>query len=161
MAVGMSSAGVGRTVFSNSGAVSASAGTGNFKNSAVFGVVPACEAVDLLLNVTANTGTGGTNYGWVELQTSPDGGTTWFSAARFAQITTSTAVQRISMRTNGLGANEAAAASGASLNTATATIVQNCVLSQDQRLFYTVSTGQSLTFGVYAIIQQSGTRGSS
>lgn len=153
-------AGQGRTIISNSGAVTATSATGNLKDSTAYGgSIAICEAVTLWLNVTANTGTGGTNYSWVELQTSPDGGTTWLPAARFTQVTTSTATHCLNLRTNGIGANEAAAQTSG-IQTQTAAVTQNVVLSRDQRITWTISTGQSLTFGVYAIEQPAGSRGS-
>lgn len=156
-------AGLGRTIITNSGAYTVSSATGNLKDGASSGYgreIPACEAVTLYLNVTANTGDGGANTGWITLQHSPDGGTTWLNAARFAQVTTSTAQHMLNLRTNGIGANEAAAQT-TGIQTTTAAITQNVVLSRDQRLVWTLgSTGQSLTFGVYAVEQPAGSRGS-
>lgn len=164
MPVGMSSIGMPITIFTNSGATAGTVAYANTKGSTVFGNLPACESVDLFLNVTANTGTNQSNTGaWVELQTSVDGGTTWATFWRSAQLTSSTTTQRACIRTNGIGANEAAVSTTA-INTATAAVSQNCVITQDQRVLVTQSTTNgnsgSLTFGLYAIIQQSGTRAS-
>lgn len=148
----------GRTLVSGSGAVTATNHTVDLKSApTLHSYVPIAEAVDFYLNVTANTGTPG-NASWVEFQTSPDGGTTWICAVRFAQITTSTAQQRVSVRTVGLGGNEAAAASGASVNTATAAVTQNFVLTDSQRVKWTIGTGMSLTFSVFAVPQPIGSR---
>jgi hypothetical protein len=154
--------GVPKVIITNSGAYTASSATPNLNPSATgYGQpIPACEAVSLILSVTANSGTGGANNAWVELQHSPDGGTTWLCAARFTQVSTSATVHVLNLRTNGIGANEAAAQSSA-VNTGTAAVTQNLVLSPDQRFVWTIATGQSLTFGVYAVIQPSGTRGAS
>lgn len=158
MAVDGSKFAAGRTLVSGSGAVTATNHTVNLRTApTLHEYIPLAEAVDLYLAVTANTGVNGA-ASWVEFQTSPDGGSTWFCAARFSQITTSTAYQRVSVRTVGLGANEAAAASGASINTATAAVTQNFVLTQDQRVAWTIGSGMSLTFSVFAVPQPVGTR---
>ena len=157
MPVGLSP-GIPKVIISNSGAVSATGATPNFKNSTVYGGgIGACEAVTLYLDVTANTGTGGANQAWIEYQVSPDNGTTWFTAERFSQVTSSTATMYMSFRTNGLGANEAAVNAGA-IQTNTAAVINNMVFPLDQRVKWTIATGQSLTFGLYAFIQPVGTR---
>lgn len=150
------------TIFTNSGAVTATGGTPNMKNNSLYNIVPACEAVDIVLDVTANTGTNQSVIGtYIELQHSPDGGTTWFTFWRAAQITTSTTVIRTSMRTNGIGANEAAVTT-VGVNTRTAALTQNCVVNGDQRVIWTQSTAlgnsPSTTFGLYAFVQATGTR---
>ena len=155
------SAGIGRTILTNSGAITASSATPNLRNI-VAGGIPACEAVDILLSVTANTGTNSSNGpNFIELQTSPDGGTTWYTFWRSVNITTSTVTQRTSLRTNGIGANEAAATT-VGVNTATATLTQNCCITQDQRVVWTLATSlansPSINFGLQYIAQQSGTR---
>lgn len=153
-------AGQGRTIISNSGAVTATNATGNLKDATAYGgAIAACEAVSLWLVVTANAGTGGANTAWIELQTSPDGGTTWLPAERFAQVTTSTATHCLNFRTNGLGMNEVAA-QNTGIQTATAALTQNIAITRDQRITWTLgNAGQSLTFGVYSIEQPAGTRG--
>jgi hypothetical protein len=158
MATGASMFAQGRTLVSGSGAVTATNHTVNLRTApTLHDYVPLAEAVDLYLVVTANSGTPG-NSSWVEFQTSPDGGTTWVTATRFSQITGSTAEQRVSVRTVGLGGNEAAAASGAMINTVTAAVTQNFVLTQDQRVKWTIGTGMSLTFSVFAVPQPIGSR---
>lgn len=167
MAVGMSSGGVGRTIFVNSGAVTASGATPDMSlpaNATLYNIVPACEAVDIILDVTANSGVASSiNPQFVELQDSPDGGAHWYCFWRSANLTTSTTVVRTAMRTNGIGANEAAA-STTTINTATAAVTQNRVVCANQRVVWTLSTtsgnSPSLTFGIYAVVQQSGTRAS-
>lgn len=164
MPVGMSSLGIARTIFTNSGATSGSVTYHNMNGNANYSIIPACESVDLFLNVTANTGTNQSVTGaWVELQTSVDGGTTWATFWRSTQLTSSTTTQRDCIRTNGIGANEAAVSTVA-INTATGAVKQNCVITADQRVVVTQATtnGNSgaITFGLYEIIQQSGTRAS-
>lgn len=168
MPVGASSAGLPFVIFSNSGSVTTSSATPNLRTSSLFGstygIVPVCEAVDLVLNVTANTGTNQSLIGaWIEMQTSWDGGTTWVTFWRSAQITSSTTVAVTHMRTNGIGANETAV-STTGVNTATASITQNCVITQDQRVVWTLSTANAnspaITFGLYAITQTAGSRAS-
>ncbi len=167
MPVGVSSLGLGRTIYVNSGAVTASSATPNMKNNTLYGTIPAAEAVDIILNVTNFGGNAATTTGfgaWVELQTSPDGGTTWIPFWRSPQIiSTSTAIIRTSMRTNGIGANESATGSTA-IQTASGAITQNCVVTEDQRVVWTqVSTNNNsptLTFGLYAICQTAGSRAS-
>ena len=168
MPVGMPTLGLGRTIYTNSGAVTASSATPNIglaANAALYAAVPACEAVDIILNVTAHSGVNSSIIGsYIELQTSPDGGVTWFPFWRAAQITTSTTAIRTSMRTNGIGANEAAATT-VGVNTATGAVTQNCAITADQRVVWTLSTASgnspSITFGLYCIAQQAGTRGAS
>ena len=165
MAVGLKQA-TGRTIITNSGAVTASSATPNIglaANAALYQSVPACDAVDIILNVTANTGTGSSLQAqWVEMQTSPDGGTTWVTFWRSANLTTSTTTIRASMKTNGLGNSEAAAQT-VGINTTTATLVQNCCITADQRVVWTLPTATgnvpSLTFGLYCIPQPVGSRG--
>lgn len=151
--------GVTRTIFSNSGSVSVSQATANMKDSALYQRIPACAAVDIILNVTAHTAANGAStLNYVELQDSPDNGTTWFTFWRSAQITTSTTVMRDSIRTNGLGDNEAAV-STVGINTVTGAVVRNCVVSPDQRVKWTLSAaGGVLTFGLYAVVMPSGSR---
>lgn len=164
MAVGLGQ-GIGRTIFTNSGAVTASSATPNIglaANAALYQNIPACDAVDIILQVTANTGTGSSLQAqWVEMQTSPDGGTTWVTFWRSVNLTTSTTTLRASMRTNGLGQSEAAVQT-AGINTATGAIVQNCCITPDQRVVWTLPTATgnvpSLTFGLYAIPQPVGTK---
>lgn len=162
MPVGQASLGLARTIFSGSGAVTGTAATTNMKNSTLYATVPVCEAVDIYLNVTANTGTNQSVTGtYLELQTSVDGGTTWVPFWRSAQLTTSTTTIKTSMRTNGIGANEAAATTVA-VNTATGALTQNCCITEDQRVAWTSSTSlgnsASITFGLYCIAQTSGSR---
>jgi hypothetical protein len=167
MPVGASSAGLGRTIYTNSGAVTTSSATPDMSlpaNATLYQLVPACEAVDIILSVTANTGTNQSIIGaFVELQTSPDGGTTWVPFWRSTQITSSTAVTRTSMRTNGIGANESATGQNA-IQTASASLIQNCVITANQRVVWTLSTASSnspsLTFGLFAIAQTAGSRAS-
>lgn len=167
MPVGMSSPGIGKVIYTNSGAVTITSATPDMSlaaNAALYTPLPACEAVDLILDVTANSGTNSSVIGnFVELQDSPDGGLHWYCFWRSAQITTSTTVMRQSMRTNGIGANEAAAGT-TGINTATGAVLQNRAVAASQRVLWTLSTAggnaPSMTFGLYAVVQQSGTRAS-
>ena len=158
MPVGQSSLGIPYVLISNSGTVTTSSATPNLKTATTFGRIPACEAVSLYLYVTTNSGTGGANTFWVELQQSPDNGTTWLPTARFTQVTTSAATHVLNFRTNGIGANEAAATT-TGIQTVTAAVTQNVVLGPDQRFVWTLgNAGQSVTFGVFGFAQQSGSR---
>ena len=151
--------GVGKVIISGSGAVTTTGATPNTYTSSVFGNVPASSALTLWLNWTANSGTGGANTGFVQLDTSADGGTTWLTAFRFAQITGSSGQIMVNLRTDGLGGNEAAASSGI-VGTVTGGIIQNVVLMRDQRWVWTLANaGQSLTFGVFAGVMPAGSRG--
>ena len=94
-----------------SAAVTLSGNSGNLRTalSTVGTPVPLCDAVSLVLDVTAYTGTAGPNQVRIFLDTSPDGGTTWYPAITFALVTTSTDIQKWEGRTIGVGPNEAAA----------------------------------------------------
>ncbi len=153
-----------RVIYSNSAATTASGATPNLNNPTpgTFGAwQSSVEAVSLILHVTTNTGTSGVNAMWVDVETSPDAGTTWVPTLRFTQVTTSTATHRIDFRPNGIGANEVGAqASG--IQTQTAALNSNTVMPADVRLRWTLSGGAtaSVTFAVFAVFQPLGTRGS-
>lgn len=148
-----------------SAAVTASGNTGNLRtaSSSVGNPIPLCDAVTLILDVTAYTGTAGPNVVNIYIDSSPDGGTTWYPSWAFGNVTTSTDIQRAELRTIGLGPNEAATLTrvGTTINTTSAVTV-NTVLSPDHRVrtvFAAGATGQSITFAVWAICTDSGTYG--
>lgn len=152
--------GRGQTVVA-SATVTTSSNSGTLSGTAL---LPVGAAVSLLLNVTANAGDdAGTNGLQVYLQTSPDGGTTWFSPQKFLRVTTSTTAQVINFRSTGIGAVEAAANQVISTTTASSpAIVTNTVLTNVQRIAWTLGSGTgasvtpTATFAVFAIVQPMG-----
>lgn len=128
--------------------------SGNLKDTTL--QVPVAEAVSFILDVTAMTGSGTTLD--VQIDTSPDGGTTWYRAWAFARVTTSTSQQRIDVRPTGVGITEVGS-TVASL-AATTAINANTVVTRDVRVSWTAGTSfSSSTFAVWAIYQPMGTRG--
>ncbi len=144
-----------------SAAVTLSTNSGNLKNTA--GAIPLCDAVTLVLDVTAYTGTVSPNIATIYIDSSPDGGTTWYPSINFAPVTTSTDIQRWEGRTIGVGPNEAATLVriGTAITTASATI-NNTVLSPDHRvrtIFASGASTQSITFAIWAFCTDNGTYG--
>ncbi len=145
-----------------SAAVTTSSNSGNLKNTV--NAIPLCDAVTLILDVTAYTGTAGPNLAVVYIDSSPDGGTTWYPSFTFAQVSTSADIQRADLRTIGIGPTETATLTrlGTTINTTTASTV-NTVLSQDHRVRWTMTAGAggtaSLTFALWALCTDSGTYG--
>lgn len=138
-----------------SAARTTSSNTGNLKNSTAN--FPVCEAAAIILDVTALSGSGNTLD--VTIETSPDGGTTWYTGYEFAQISSSTGTRRLDLRDTGIGVTEV----GNEADIATrAAIKTNTVLSPDIRIawYHKASvTTPSATFAVYGIFQPLGTRG--
>jgi hypothetical protein len=105
-----------------------------------------CDSFSLILSCTAAAGTSPTLD--VALQTSPDGGTTYVTAARFTQLTAAGA-ETISLKPY-LGVGDAAtslvsAATGGSAKA-------NMVLAKDCRILYTIGgTSPALTFKVFVV----------
>lgn len=135
-----------------------SSNSGNLKDTAAN--IPASEAVVFLVNVTALAGTGGAPVLDVWVDTSPDGGTTWFTAFKFAQITTSTAARRLNVRTTGIGIAEAGTEASVATSVTSATS-NNTVLAPDIRVRWETSgsnAGLTSTFGVWAIAMPPGTK---
>ena len=150
MAVGLF-AGQGVTLVA-SAARTTSTNSGNLKDTTAN--LSACDAFSIVLDVTANAGDAPTLD--VQLDTSPDGGTTWFKAYGFTQVTTSTATRRLDVRYGGLNVGEAAAENSIA---GTGQLKVDTVLSRDLRVKWTVAGNPSgITFGVYALIQPLGLR---
>ena len=137
-----------------------SSNSGNLINTS--GNIPASEAVVFLINVTTLTiaGTSPAAALDVWIDTSPDGGTTWFLAYKFAQITSSTAARRMNVRTTGIGIAEAGTEASVATSVTTAT-VNNTVLAPDIRVRWEITGGTSAAssnFGVWAICMPPGTK---
>ncbi len=134
-----------------------SSNSGNLKNTA--GNIPACDAVTFLVNVTTLAGNSAPVLN-VSIDTSPDGGTTWFLAYKFAQISSSTAARRLNVRTTGIGIAELGSEGSVALTETTATTT-NTVLSPDIRVRWEingVTTGATSNFGVWAIAMPPGSK---
>lgn len=140
-----------------SAARTTSSNSGNLKDT-VNGL-PACDAMALYLSVTALTGNQGVPVLDVWLDTSPDGGTTWFTAYKWSRVTSSTAVRRIDARTTGLGVTEAGLENNAAASTGTCWA--NTVLTNDIRVRWEetgANFSNSATFSVWAICMPPGTK---
>ncbi len=142
-----------------SGAVTTSSNSGNLKNTA--GAIPLCDAVTLILDVTAHAQTTPTPILLIYLDDSPDGGTTWYPKLAFAKITTSTDIQRWEGKFIGAHPSESAALIriGTTLAT-TSTSTTDLILAPDHRIrweFTTNATATTATFAVWALCVQTGT----
>lgn len=134
-----------------------SSNSGNLRDTT--GNIPASEAITFLLNVTTLAGNSSPVLD-VSIDHSPDGGTTWFEAFHFAQVTSSTAARRLNVRTTGIGIAEAGTEASVAL-TATAALSNNMVLGPDVRVRWEingVTTGATSNFGVWAIAMPPGTK---
>ncbi len=145
------------TVVVASAAVTTSSQTANLKNTT--GQILAGDAVDLWLNCTNNAASAGAQVA-VYLDISPDNGTTWLAAEKFATVTLSTGTAVIHFRPTGIGAVEAASFQWSQTTTGSTHVVNNIVLPPDQRIRYELINdghgGSSATFAVYAITQPVG-----
>lgn len=124
-----------------SGALTATGNTSNI-------TLPLCDSYTIILDVTAASGTSPTLD--VALQVTVDGGTTWYSVMRFAQLT-STGTQRITFQPiQGRGEASSQATIADTGGAATA----NQPLSQLTRFKYTIAgTSPSFTTAIYLIAQ--------
>jgi hypothetical protein len=137
-----------------SAAMTTSSNSGNLKNTAL--AFPVCDAATIILDVTSLTGGFGATLD-VDIQTSPDGGTTWYTAYEFANVSTSTAQRRLNIRDTGIGQTEAG--TEGDIKTVAA-INANVVMTQDIRIRWRPNTsGAAATFAVWGIFQILGTRG--
>lgn len=140
--------------FVASAARTTSSNTGNLKDTSTG--FPKFATGSVYLNVTANTATGGVVPKLtVSIDTSPDNGTTWLNAARFAVVVGSTDTRRLDFR-NGLSIGE----TGTALNTTSGTLAGNTVLTRDVRVQWQLESasntvGQSTTFAVYGLFKGS------
>jgi len=136
-----------------------SSNSGNLRDTT--GNIPASEAVVFLVNVTTLTTSGPPTAAALDvwIDTSPDGGTTWFLAYKFAQITSSTAARRLNVRTTGIGIAEAGTEASVATSVTSATS-NNTVLSPDIRVRWEITggTNSSSNFGVWAIVMPPGTK---
>lgn len=142
-----------------SAARTTSSNSGNLKDTAAN--LPLCESMAVYLSVTALDVT----ELYVYIETSPDGGTTWFTAGDFKPLsggiaTGSTAVRRIDWH-GGLFAGEVATEQSASysfggVSSAIATI-GNTPLTRDVRVSWNI-LGTTATFSVWAICVPYGQR---
>lgn len=144
-----------------SAAVTTSTNSGNLKNTV--NAIPICDAITLILDVTAHAQTTPTPVFRVYIDDSPDGGTTWYPKLTFAAVTTSTDIQRWEGKFIGVHLSEAASLLrvGTTVATTTATTV-DMVLGPDHRVrweFTANATATSATFALWALCQQSGTYG--
>lgn len=140
-----------------SAARTTSSNTDNLANT-VNGL-PATDAMALYLSVTAMTGNQGVPVLDVWLDTSPDGGTTWFTAFKWSRVTSSTAVRRIDARTTGIGFTEAGVENNAI--SSTGTCWANTVLTNDIRVRWSqtgANFSNSATFSVWAICMPPGSK---
>ena len=129
---------------------SATGNSGNLKNTAT--PFPVCAAAALILDVTASSAPTTLD---VAIETSVDGGTTWYAAYEFTQVgAVSTATRRMDIRDTGIGITEVGAE--ASIVEVNNPIKTNTVLTQDIRVKWTIS-GTSYTFAVWGIFQPMGT----
>jgi hypothetical protein len=137
-----------------------SSNSGNLRDTV--GNIPASEAIAFLINVTTLTIAGPSPAAALDvwIDTSPDGGTTWFLAYKFAQITSSTAARRLNVRTTGIGIAEAGTEASVATSVTAATS-NNTVLSPDIRVRWEITGGTnsaSSNFGVWAIAMPPGTK---
>jgi hypothetical protein len=136
-----------------SAAVTTSSNSGNLKNTSL--AFPICEAAAIILDVTALAGVSGVTLD-VDIQTSPDNGTTWYTAFEFANVATSTAQRRLDIRDSGIGITEVGFEGD--IKTAAA-IKNNTVLTQDIRIRWRPNgSGATTTFAVWGIFQPIGTK---
>lgn len=137
--------------FSASSAKTASGNTGNLKDSAT--PFPICQAFALILDVTASSSPTTLDVG---VETSIDGGTTWYAAYEFTQIgAVSTAKRRLDVRDTGIGITEVGA--DTSIVETNNSIKNNTILTRDIRIYWTIS-GTSYTFAIHGIFQPLGTQ---
>lgn len=123
--------------------------SGNLKDTT--GNLPQCEALSIYLDVTAITGGSSLIVG---IDTSIDGGTTWYNAVSFGNIGASTGQRRLDWHM-GTGWGEVGVEGSVTMSAAPKT---NTPLTRDVRVNWALS-GTSYTFAVYAICIPLGTRG--
>lgn len=134
-----------------SSAKSSSSNSGNLKDTTTS--IPTCQAISFILDVTASSSPTTLD---VIIETSIDGGTTWYAAWAFSQVgAVSTAQQILSVRDTGIGITEVGA--GGSIVEGNNQLKANVVVTKDLRVKWIVS-GTSYTFAVHAIYQPLGTQ---
>ena len=146
----------------SSSARTTSSNSGSLKDTT--GAFPVGSAVSLYVDCTANAGDDASTTGGltVYLDHSPDNGTTWLLAEKFARVTGSTGTQVINFRMTGIGATEAAAQTWVMSTTSSIAQATNTVLAPDIRVRWTLGNGTNAvvvptsTFAVFAIVQPIG-----
>lgn len=142
-----------------SASVTTSSNSGNLRtlfNSAVGNPIPLCDVLTLFLDVTGNAQTTTTGATFrVYIDSSVDGGTTWYPAISFAGVSTSTDIQKWDGRMIGVGVSETASLIrvGTTVSTASASTVST-VLSGDQRVrweFTPSATATTASFAIWAL----------
>ena len=141
--------------------VTTSSNSGNLKNTV--SQLPICDAVTLILDVTTHAQTTAFPSFRVYIDTSPDGGTSWYPALAFANVSTSTDIQRWEGKFLGVHPSETASLIrvGTALATTTASTV-DVVLTPDQRVrweFTANATATTATFAIWALCTDSTTYG--
>lgn len=135
-----------------SAAVTADGNSGNLKNTSAS--IPPSVSAAFYLDVTAASGTSETLDVYIE--TSVDGGTTWFEAFHFAQVTTSTMTRRLNVRTDGLGPAEAGTEAQVDVTGSTA-VAASTPLTPDVRVRWDLGgTDPGYTFAVWGIFMPLG-----
>jgi hypothetical protein len=117
-----------------------SGNTGNLKDTSAN--LPLCDSMSIYLDVTAQTAA----QLYVYLETSVDGGTTWYTAVGFSIISASTGTRRLDWHT-GTGWAEVGAEGSATYTVQNKT---NTPLTRDVRVAWNI-VGTSVTFAVWAI----------
>lgn len=129
----------------------ATANSGSLKGLGT--AVRKAHTMAIYLDVTAASGTTPTLD--VSLQFSTDGGTTWYTAARFAQVTAAV-TRRLTMRPF-LGSTEAAVEEAVTSTGTNGVIKTNAPFlggDFDHRFLYTIGgTNPSFTFAIFSIMQ--------
>ncbi len=103
--------------------------TANLKDSLT--PIPVCDAATFILDVTmmqgvvANGSNGAPTNCLVVIDTSPDGGTTWYPAYEFTQVTGSSMQQRLDVRLDGIGITEVGANTSLGVGSTTAAVALN------------------------------------
>lgn len=108
------------------------------------------DSLSVMLSAAGGTGTTPTLD--VSIQTSPDGGTTWFVVERFTQVTTSAAKETISFKPY-LGVGDAATAFVSAATGGQAK--QNIVCAKDMCITYTIG-GTNPSFAIDAWVVYAG-----
>jgi hypothetical protein len=111
--------------------------------------LPLADSYTIIQDVTVAAGT--TETLDTAIQITPDGGTTWYSVMRFAQVTTAANQQRITFQPlQGRGE----ASSQAALAATGGQVTANQPLSTQIRFLYTISgTSPSYTLGIAVFAQ--------
>lgn len=136
-----------------SAARTSSGNSGTLKNTST--PFPIFASAALILDTTVVTGT--TPLLDVSFETSVDGGTTWYTAWMYAQVTAAS-ILRLDIRDQGIGFTEIGATSTITAS-GTSAIVENTVITLDMRVRWQIAgTSPSFTFAVWGIFQPLGSQ---